>query len=88
MQEIKNNNEHQENMNLHELISSLNLTNDQQQCITNILEKVMNKYQILADNAENRGNEKSSAYFSGVVDGLNNAYKIVMDIEDDFLSGL
>lgn len=75
-------------VHMSDVISSLELTNEQRSCIVNIIEKVMNKYDKKAIAAEHRGDDKSSHYNSGVVDGLNNAYKIIMGIDDDYLDGV
>lgn len=75
-------------LHISDVISSLKLTNKQKNCIANIIEKVMDKYDKKAISAENRRDDKSLQYNSGVVDGLNNAYKIIMGIDDDYLDGV
>ena len=54
------------------------LSESQKSDLSNLIEALMNKY----------SNTKIYVYHSGVVDGLNHAYKVVNGIDDDYLSDI
>ncbi len=54
------------------------LTAAQKKDLSDKLEKLMAKYTICQIDT------KSEDYFAGVVDGLNNAFKLINEIEDDY----
>lgn len=54
------------------------LTNEQQEKISLLFEKLMSKF--------NKPN--SSEYFDGVVDGINHCHKVINGIKDDYLDGI
>jgi hypothetical protein len=58
------------------------LTDEQKLSISELFEKVMNKYELKS----NIG--KDSIYFSGVTDGINHCYKIINGISDDYLDDI
>lgn len=55
---------------------SNDLTDEQKKILSDKLEVLMGKYARLGG--------RHSDYFNGVMDGLNNAYKLVNEIEDDY----
>lgn len=65
-----------ENINL-----DFDLTDEQKLKISELFEKLMNKYELMS-------NKKNNVYFSGVVDGINHCYKIINGKEDDYLDNI
>ena len=55
-----------------------NLTDEQKQEASDKLETLMGKYMRLAD--------RDDEYFTGVADGLNHAFKLINEINDDYNS--
>jgi len=74
-------------VNLNQLHKRLALTTEQKELLTEALETLMRKYEVLANYVrDNNNNERGFHYghFTGVADGLNNAYKIINNIDDDY----
>jgi hypothetical protein len=61
------------------------LSEDKRNTILSFLEKLMIKYDKLEVNAETRKQLNSASYYAGVSDGINNCYKAISGIVDDYL---
>jgi len=57
------------------------LTDEQKLVLSNKLEAIMAKYTKMA-----RGDDFAKDYFTGVADGLNHAFKLTNEIDDDYNS--
>ncbi len=64
-------------------VKDLKLTKEQKKGLGIMFEKVMTKYARSANTSFNK-NENDKAYCDGIVCGLNFAYKIIINHEDDF----
>lgn len=61
---------------------SNDLTDEQKKVLSDKIEVLMGKYGRMIGQLELDGH--NTAYLNGVMDGLNNAYKLVNEIEDDY----
>lgn len=73
-------------INMQKLHEELNLSIKQKELIVGALEKVMSKYSLAHQHEQNINfaNFISEDYFAGVIDGLNHAFKIINNIDDDY----
>jgi hypothetical protein len=69
-------------VNLEKLHKELALTPKQIEKLSNALELLMTKYA----NYSKLENAQDRAYYAGVMDGLNDGYKLVNKIDDDYNS--
>lgn len=70
-------------VNIQDLHDKINLTSLQKELLSKALEELMTKYSKMASL---RRDEKLSAYADGVSDGLNHAFKLINNIDDDYNS--
>lgn len=61
-------------------LHDIGLTNDQKKQLSDWFEVLMTKYSRMA-----HSRSEPNRYLDGVADGLNHAYKVVNNIEDDYM---
>ncbi len=68
-------------INLEELHSKLKLSDEQKTLLSEAFENLIKKY-----NSHAESSETNRLYFDGVADGINNCFKVINGINDDYNS--
>jgi hypothetical protein len=67
-------------LDLKKLHAELALTSKQKELLSDAIEKLITKYA----NYSKLENAQDRAYYAGTGDGLNDAYKLINNIDDDY----
>jgi hypothetical protein len=60
------------------------LSPEQQREMADKLTSLIRKYETLSSRSSSTGKQDTHSYFEGVADGLNHAYKLMLQINDDY----
>ncbi len=65
-------------------LDGIEMSDETRKKLSDLFEKLMAKYEGLS----NGDDDFVNSYYSGVIDGINNCYKVVNGVVDDYLDGI